>query len=92
MKLYSNIETHRTYVEFWGASTKHPDSVHCYQDDVERGKYIPNEYQEDGDNILQWLMYVASMKTWEFHAIEVLEDIIEWDTDITIAKYGKKGV
>ena len=24
--LYSNIKTHDTYLELWGASTKHPDS------------------------------------------------------------------
>jgi len=76
MKLYSNIKTHETIVEFWGASTKHPDSMNCYQDDVKNGKYIPNEYQDEEYNILQWLMYVASMKTWCFHALECISEVL----------------
>lgn len=81
MILYSRLDNKKTYVEFWGASTKHPDSMHCYQDDVEIGKYIPNEYQMEAGNIFQWLMYVASMKTWFAHAREVIEDILDLDND-----------
>ena len=27
MILYSRLSDRKTYVEFWGASTKHPDSI-----------------------------------------------------------------
>lgn len=76
MILYSRLDNKKTYVEFWGASTKHPDSINCYQSDIEAGEYIPNEFQGDECNIMQWLMYVASIKTWIFHAVDTIRDLM----------------
>ena len=81
MILYSRLADRKTYVEFWGASTKHPDSINCYQSDIENGKFTPNTYQDEGGNILQWLMYVASIKMWFTHARDLIEEIIEIDND-----------
>ena len=75
MILYSDVTTRKTYVEFWGASTKHPDSRNCYQYDIEDKKFIESPFQHIEWNILQWLMYVASIKTFVFHAMELLDDI-----------------
>ena len=86
MILYSRLADRKTYVEFWGASTKHPDSINCYETDVENGKYIPNEFQGAECNIMQWLMYVASMKTWIFHAIDTIEDMMAIHNDWMAAR------
>ena len=76
MILYSRLDDHKTYAEFWGASTKHPDSISCLQDDVERRKFTPSDKNNTTiADVLQWLMYVASTKTWFFHAMELIEDI-----------------
>ena len=77
MKLYSNIKTHETIVEFWGASTKHPDSVNIYQNDIASGKFIENEYIPIEYNIIQWLLYVASFKSWPCHAMDIARTITE---------------
>ena len=90
MKLYSNLEDRKTYVEFWGASTKHPDAIHCLQDDIEKEKFTP--FFPDAKNfgekkglylcdLIQWLFYIASIKTWVFHAVPVAEIAIEWYTE-----------
>lgn len=93
MILYSRLDDRKTYAEFWGASTKHPDSVSCLQNDVERGKFSPCGFLDSGlDNlftiadILQWLMYVASTKTWIFHAIELIEEVQEIYADLKATK------
>lgn len=86
MILYSDIETKKTFVEFWGASTKHPDTIHCYQYDIENGKFIESNFQDIEWNILQWLMYVASQKTFIFHAIDIVRDIITLHDDLLQAK------
>lgn len=56
--LYSNIETHKTYVETWGSSTKHPDTMHIYTNWNACGKGIVE--QGHPIDIIQWLMYVVS--------------------------------
>lgn len=56
--VYSNIKTHKTYCETWGASTKHPDTRHIYTNWSACGKGIV-EISHPID-IIQWLMYVVS--------------------------------
>ena len=79
MILYSRINDHKTYAEFWGASTKHPDSMHCLQNDIEKG-YINLSFENDGINaadVLQWLMFIASKKQWIFHAMDIIDTVTE---------------
>ena len=75
MILYSDVETKKTYVEFWGASTKHPDSKHCYQYDVEDKKFIESPWSGIEWNILQWLIYVASKMNFIFNSIDIIDDV-----------------
>jgi hypothetical protein len=65
MLIYSNIASKRTYVEWWGGSTKHPDVRNCYQDDVADGKFTENKFFiEDGYNVFQWLVMRCSELTF----------------------------
>lgn len=59
--------------ECWGASTKHPDSVYNMNNDIENGKFILNDFIEKKYQVYQWLMYIASQKTFPFHAIEIVD-------------------
>lgn len=79
MILYSRLDNKKTYCEFWGASTKHPDSINCMNDDIENKHFITTQFVDDIciADVLQWLTYIASQKSWIFHTIEVLEDIQE---------------
>ena len=67
IKLYSNLETHDTYLELWGASTKHPDSVFRFSN-FKKTELLPDEVQ-----IFQWVLECASKLTWPFHAKELAE-------------------
>ena len=67
IKLYSNLETHDTYLELWGASTKHPDSVFQFSN-FKKTELLPDEVQ-----IFQWILECASKLTWPFHAKELAE-------------------
>lgn len=65
MLIYSNIRSKKTYVEWWGGSTKHPDVQRCYQDDVADGRFTENKYFcEDGYNVFQWLVMRCSELTF----------------------------
>ena len=56
MLIYSNIGTKRTYCEFWGGSTKHPDVRKCYQDDVKSKKHTLNDFLPADYDTFQWLV------------------------------------
>ena len=77
IKLYSDIATRETILETWGASTKHPDAVHKYRADIEKGHFIESEYAPPEMNCFQWLLYTASVKTWWFHAKEIAQYAID---------------
>ena len=79
-KLYTSLTNKRTYLEIWGASTKHPDQVRCFESDCESKKFINNEYFSVEDNIFQWLLYIASGEFIPFHAYELTEYALEWYT------------
>lgn len=72
-KLYSDLTTRKVYLESWGASTKHPDVVNCLDDDRDNGKFVWGFFSSDVDNIIQWLLYVASTRTFTFHAVELAQ-------------------
>lgn len=64
-KLYSDIETRETFLELWGASTKHPDSVFRFSN------FQLSEWFEPEDQILPWLLECASKMNFPFHAWEL---------------------
>ena len=83
MKLYSRLDDHKTYAEFWGSSTKHPDCIECLQNDLDNGNFhLFFDNTVSIADLLQWLMYIASKKTWIFHAIELLDDIQNMYADL----------
>ena len=63
--LYSDIKTHETYLELWGGSTKHPDSVFYFSD------FHLSEFFEPEDQIVPWLFECASKMNFPFHAYEL---------------------
>ena len=65
--LYSDIDTHDTILELWGASTKHPDS-RFYFSKFEKCEWIEEEHQ-----IFQWILECASKLAFPFHAYELTE-------------------
>ena len=65
-------------IEFWASSTKHPDSVHSYKHDIEKKHFVRNEFYDDELlNVWQWLLYVASTKTWIMHAKEFTQEVLD---------------
>lgn len=77
IKVYYDSVNDDYTVECWGASTKHPDSVNKMSWDIEDGKFILNNYIEKKYQVYQWLLYVASQKTFPFHAIAMVDYINE---------------
>lgn len=61
-KLYSRISDHKTILELWGASTKHPDSVFFFSD------FKLCEWFEPQNQIVPWLFECASKLSWPVHA------------------------
>ncbi len=77
--LYSNVETHETYLEIWGASTKHPDERFRFSD------WLENEISEQYRHFynfnnawIQWLSYIASIQTFP----HTTRRMLLWLTDI----------
>ena len=70
MIMYSNIKTRETIIEFWGASTKHPDSVIKVEHDNPLG-WLPLQ------DLGQTLLLSASQKIFSFHAIDCAKKGIE---------------
>ena len=68
-----DAETDDYTVECWEASTKHPDSFNRMSRDIEEGKFILNEFIAKKYQVYQWLLYVASQKTFPFHAVEMVD-------------------
>lgn len=73
IKLYSNIATHKTILELWGGSTKHPDSVFHFED-FELSPYANPEAQ-----IFQWILECASLLNFPFHARKLAEFALKCD-------------
>ena len=81
LKLYSDIRTHRTILEVWGASTKHPDYINVMQEDIDRREFFPLPYPFDRypeailQNVIQWILHCASKTTFLFTAKEMIDMI-----------------
>lgn len=71
MRIYSDIATRKTYVERWGASTKHPDSIHCF-DDHESSPYVKRGTPWD---IYQWLLECAVDVAFPPHLVFNIEHV-----------------
>lgn len=65
-RLYSRIDNHETYLECWGASTKHPDSMYRFSE------FEKSDFMSDEESIFQWILECASKKTWAFHMFKLL--------------------
>lgn len=73
-KLYSRIDTHDTYFELWGASTKHPDSMFRFSD-FKLCEWIPPYRQ-----LFQWILECASKLNVPFHARDLVDyALVIWD-------------
>lgn len=64
--LFSNIKTHETILELWGASTKHPDS-RFYFSNFELPKWAVEE-EAKYLQVFQWLLECASKLNFPPHA------------------------
>ena len=73
LNLYTRISDKRTYLEIWGASTKHPDVIRCLEDDIESGKFNFNQFTDEVGNVFQWLLHVASDMTFTFSSYEIAD-------------------
>ena len=79
MFLYSDIKNHKTYLEMWGASTKHPDCRFCFDDfkmpecwdkpDIDRNNPI---------FVYQWMIQCAADMLWWFSTYEISRKANEW--------------
>lgn len=67
--IYSNIETKETYIELWGASTKHPDVSYCFSKYQE--KYNHCSWLENVSLIYQWILECASLLSIPYHSYEL---------------------
>lgn len=76
IKLYSNIKTHNTILELWGASTKHPDSRFDYTD-FQKVEWVSDEWQ-----IFQWLLECASKLNFPFFAKDLTNFAIMYYNEI----------
>ena len=65
-KLYSRLDNKETYLECWGASTKHPDTMFVLSD------FDKSMFMDIEDIIFQWVLECASKKAWAFHMYEML--------------------
>lgn len=81
MLIYSNIKNKKTYVEWWGGSTKHPDVQRCYQDDVEKERFTPNEFLGDEYSVFQWLVMCCS--DLSFGTNSSIKDLLEMTKEYT---------
>lgn len=54
--------------ELWGASTKHPDAKFYFSEWEDKTPFI-----EEGYQVFQWLLWIASRRLWPSHAKEVAE-------------------
>ena len=79
--LYSRIDTRDTYLELWGASTKHPDSMFRFSD-FNTCDWFPKDRQ-----IFQWILECASKMTWPIHARALCDFAIEvWDATMKMPR------
>ena len=60
--LYSNLETHDTILECWGASTKHPDSVFHFSD------FQLSDWASPQSQVVPWLFECASRLNLPFYS------------------------
>ena len=88
IKLYSNIETKETRLElWWGASTKHPDSIFVYN----REKESPQGWLDCGDFdkldeilIYGWLLKCAGNLTWWFYQRQLADFANEYYNQVLL--------
>lgn len=64
-KLYSDIKTHETFLELWGASTKHPDSKFNFKN-FKTVEWIDPQFQ-----IIPWIFECASKMSFPPHSYEL---------------------
>ena len=61
MKLYSDVRTKETYLEFWGASTKHPDVVFKLSTALKNGDVLQSPIVDNIDyTVIQWVIWCFS--------------------------------
>lgn len=66
-KLYSRISDHKTVLELWGASTKHPDST-FYFSNFTLCDWFPSYRQ-----LFQWILECASKLSFPIHARDLVD-------------------
>lgn len=71
IRLFSDVETHETYLELWGSSTNHPDCTFEFSK-FNKVYFLP-EYQQ----IFNWLLECASTMNFHFHAFDVANFAME---------------
>ena len=69
-RMYSDIATKTTYIEAWGASTKHPDIVHTVKHDNPLG-WLPMT------DLIQCFLRAASETMFPFHMRNYMEKAME---------------
>lgn len=79
MDRYKLYKRNDDYIfEAWGGSTKHPDITFRFSDWKSKSDIIENEHQ-----LFQWVLYIASIEIFPFHAKELaewaLENLISWE-------------
>lgn len=63
---YSSVETKETYLELWGASTKHPDVSYNFSNYKDRCEWL-----DDTALMYQWLLFCASKLSFPYHSWEL---------------------
>lgn len=64
--IYSDRETKETYLELWGASTKHPDISFNFSNYKDKCEWL-----DDVSLIYQWLLFCSSKLSFPFHSYEL---------------------
>ena len=74
--LYSSIDNHETYLELWGSSTKHPDSLFRFSN------FKTVEFVDLDCQIFQWLLECASKLNFPFHAMQVCRFAVDMQENL----------
>lgn len=70
-KIYSSRKTKETYIEVWGASTKHPDLMKAVVHD--------NPYFDDPCmDLVQTLLLMGSECLFPFHVEKYINEAMRW--------------
>ena len=79
-KLYSRINDHKTILELWGGSTKHPDSIFRFSN-FKLSDWATPELQ-----IVPWILECASKLNIPYHSYE----LAKWAIDLYEMEWGIK--